>query len=57
MELANGEKRVWYEVVVDGVTEYDRPESQGGSWGLANRMKIIRRLFQDDVNEILQGVR
>lgn len=40
-ELSNGEKRVWVEVDVDGVELYNRPESQGGTWVLANKMKII----------------
>lgn len=39
--LSNGEKRVWVEVDVDGVELYNRPESQGGTWVLASKMKII----------------
>lgn len=41
-ELANGEKRVWVECEVEDYTTYDRPESQGGEWILANRMKVNR---------------
>lgn len=41
-ELANGEKRVWIEVEVEEFEKYDRPESQGGAWILANRMKVIK---------------
>lgn len=40
-ELSNGEKRVWVEVEVEKWEKYDRPESQGGAWILAEQMKII----------------
>lgn len=33
--------RVWVEVDVDSFTVYPRPESQGGEWVLAKRMKIV----------------
>ena len=36
--------RVWVEVEVENVELYDRPESQGGTWVLAQRMKIIKEL-------------
>ena len=36
--------RVWVEVEVDDFEYYDRPESQGGRWILAQRMKIIKEL-------------
>lgn len=41
-ELKNGMKRVWVEVEVEDTTTYDRPESQGGSWVLANWMKVVK---------------
>lgn len=41
MELSNGEKRVWVEVEVEDYHVYVRPESQGGKWILANRMKVV----------------
>jgi hypothetical protein len=44
MNLASGEKRVWVEVEIDDFQHYNRPESQGGTWVLANRMKILRVL-------------
>lgn len=34
--------RVWVEVEVDDVELYNRPESQGGTWVLAQRMRIVR---------------
>jgi hypothetical protein len=43
-QLANGEQRVWVEVEIQDYEYYDRPESQGGTWVLAQNMKIIRRL-------------
>ena len=43
-QLANGERRVWVECEVEDIETYNRPESQGGKWILAQRMKIVRRL-------------
>lgn len=40
-ELKTGEIRRWYKVEVEDTKTYDRPESQGGSWVLANRLRII----------------
>ena len=36
--------RVWVEVEVDDYELYDRPESQGGTWVLAQRMKVVKEL-------------
>lgn len=36
--------RVWCEVEIKGVKKYPRPESQGGTWLLANQMKVVGRL-------------
>jgi len=41
-ELASGEKRVWVECEVEDWEKYDRPESQGGAWILAQKMKIVK---------------
>lgn len=43
--LKSGEQRVWCEV--EGYTTYNRPESQGGAWILADKMKIIKVLPLD----------
>jgi hypothetical protein len=43
-ELKNGEKRIWVKVEVEDFTEYNRPDSQGGKWILANKMKILKIL-------------
>jgi hypothetical protein len=36
--------RIWVEVEVEDVELYNRPESQGGTWVLAQKMKILREL-------------
>ena len=35
---------MWVEVEVEDWESYNRPESQGGAWILAQRMKIIREV-------------
>ena len=40
-QLSNGEQRVWIKCEVEDWETYDRPESQGGAWILAQRMKVI----------------
>jgi hypothetical protein len=40
--LASGEQRVWRQVAMQGVFNMDRPESQGGAWCLAGRIKILQ---------------
>lgn len=37
--------RVWVEVEIEDFEYYNRPESQGGTWVLAQRMKIIKELI------------
>jgi len=37
--------RVWVEVEVKDYVLYDRPESQGGTWVLADKMKVIGELI------------
>ena len=51
--LKSGEKRIWVECEVEGITIYDRPESQGGKWILASLMYITRILSKDDVLKLL----
>lgn len=41
MNLKSGEKRVWCKVLVRGAERFNRPESQGGTWVLANGMKLF----------------
>jgi hypothetical protein len=36
--------RCWYEVSIKETMRYKRPESQGGTWVLAQKMKIKRPL-------------
>ena len=40
-ELKSGEIRVWREVLLRGVKLYERPESQGGTWVLAQEMMVV----------------
>ena len=48
-QLSNGERRVWVEVEVEDWASYDRPESQGGAWILAQMMKIVKVLTHEEV--------
>lgn len=36
--------RVWVEVEIEDYIYYNRPESQGGTWVLAQKMKVIREI-------------
>lgn len=36
--------RVWIECEVEDYELYDRPECQGGTWALADKMKVIGEL-------------
>lgn len=56
-KLANGEERVWVECEVEDWKSYDRPESQGGAWILAQRMKVNRELTAEEVDEIIGAKR
>lgn len=42
--LASGEQRAWFKVELDGVQPDRRPESQGGEWLIAERMKILEEV-------------
>ena len=42
--LKMNSKRIWCEVEVCETKLYNRPESQGGTWVLAEWLKITRRL-------------
>lgn len=37
----HGPKRVWMRVEMTGVTKYNRPESQGGTWALASAIRVL----------------
>lgn len=52
-DLASGEHRVWVECEVEDWESYDRPESQGGSWILAQRIKVVREINETEVEKIL----
>lgn len=38
---AKSGKRVWAKVALKGITRYDRPESQGGTWLLAKELMVL----------------
>jgi len=40
--------RVWIEVLVDEFELYNRPDSQGGVWVLAQKMKVIGEVILKD---------
>lgn len=52
-KLASGEQRVWIECDVDDYTVYDRPESQGGTWILANKLTVKRELKDGEAEKIV----
>ena len=52
-DLSNGEHRVWVEVLVRNYDTYDRPESQGGAWILAQEMIAERIISDEEVQMIL----
>lgn len=42
-----GPDRVWCRVELEGTRTYDRPESQGGSWVLADRLRVLEVITAD----------
>lgn len=52
VNLKDGTKRAWVEIEVGNYVKYDRPESQGGSWILADTIKLKRILTEKEVEEI-----
>ena len=44
MRLKTGEIRGFYKVEIDDYDYFTRPESQGGKWVLAQRMKILEKI-------------
>ena len=53
--LSSGEKRVWVEIDVEDFTTYSRPESQGGSWILADKIRVNRILTNEELEYIRNG--
>lgn len=47
----SGPRRVWARCEAEDVTTYDRPEAQGGSWVLANRIKVVE-VYTDGLPEV-----
>ncbi|UTC25469.1 hypothetical protein P7_279 [Pectobacterium phage vB_PcaM_P7_Pc] len=42
--LKSGEVRKWFKVGVQGITTFQRPESQGGTWVLAERLRVVEEV-------------
>lgn len=55
MKLKKGEKRVWIKVQISNFKYYERPESQGGTWVLAQKLKVIRELSPSEVKILNMG--
>lgn len=51
MDLKSGEKRGWATVKIEDFKYYNRPESQGGTWVLADKMKILHLNIEDWIDE------
>lgn len=46
-------KRVWCEIEIgEDYRTYDRPESQGGAWILAEEIKVVKRLTHVEADRI-----
>lgn len=41
LEPKNKPPRIWCRVLIEDATHFDRPQSQGGTWVLARRMKVL----------------
>ena len=46
------EGRVWVECIAQNYDTFNRPQSQGGSWVLAERIKFLRIVPQNEVLEL-----
>lgn len=46
MNLKSGEIRKWFKVEVQGTSKFHRPESQGGTWVLAQRLRVLEEVCE-----------
>ena len=46
----SNKNRTWVEVEIKDFEYYNRPKSQGGTWILAQKMKLLRELNLLDIN-------
>lgn len=44
-EWKSGEIRKWFKVEVSGITTFQRPGSQGGTWVLAEKLKVLEEFY------------
>lgn len=47
--------RGWFEVEVKEYQIFERPQSQGGMWYLAKKMKVNRRIKDSEVDDLLRS--
>lgn len=43
--------RVWFRVEMQDTRKFNRPQSQGGTWVLANRLKVIAPATDEEIRE------
>jgi len=48
--------RIWYEIEVEDFEYFERPIAQGGTWVLAQQMKLIREFNESDKINIDESV-
>jgi hypothetical protein len=53
---ASGPERAWFEVEIGAHRKFNRPQSQGGTWVLADRMRVVRRLTDAELTELRRTV-
>ena len=46
------ETREWFEVEIEDYVAYKRPENQGGTWYLAQMMRVVRQLSETEIKVI-----
>lgn len=44
LQLKNGERRVWFRVQLLDCEQYERPESQGGTWVVAKHIRVLEEV-------------
>lgn len=45
--LKQGDNRTWVEVEIKDYEVFERPESQGGKWLLAQKMRVVREVLDE----------
>jgi hypothetical protein len=45
--------RAWFLVEIEDYKRVKRPIGQGGTWFIANRMRVVKRLSQEEVGDVI----